>query len=168
MASPHIEVVFVYDNTGAPKTGQTLTFDTYKDDLGNDLAQPSITEIGGGAYKFTPTFTTGRGIVYVLNTGTGGNPTRVAKFMRPEDFNIDNADVPTSSVAVGGDATIGTKLDTLLAIAKGKWEIKSTGADANRLIIYDVDGITVIQKFDLFDQSGLPTPINAFKRVPVP
>src|SRR5262245_53281190 len=129
MASPKIEVFFIYDNGGVPIAGATPTFETYKDDLGANLSQPSITEVGGGAYKFTPVFPSNRGIVYVVLTG--GNPARLAKFIRPEDFNLDNADVPTSSVASGGSGTLEPKVDQLLAIAKGKWEIKITGPDAN-------------------------------------
>jgi hypothetical protein len=166
MASPKIEVIFIYDSDGEPLEGQVPSFETYKDDLGADLVQPVVTEIGGGAYKFTPSFPTDRGIVYVLNTDTGGNPTRIAKFMRPEDFNLDNCDVLTSSVDASGSLTIEPKIDELLQIQKGKWEIKTIGEDANRLIIYEADGSTVLQKFDLADKDGLPTSINPFKRTP--
>jgi hypothetical protein len=162
MASPKIEVFFVYDGTGAPLTGLTPTFEVYKDDLGANLTQPTITEIGGGAYKFTPVFPANRGIAYIVLTG--GNPARIAKFIRPEDYNLDNADVPTSSRAA---STLEGKVDELLQIGKGKWEIKTSGPDANRLIIYEADGTTVLRKFDLFDKDGLPTAINPFKRVPV-
>lgn len=172
MSSPKIEVVFIYDNSGNPLAGQTIgvgevEFILYKDDLGVDLAKPTITAVGGGAYKFTPVFPANRGIAYIMKTGTGGNPKSIAKFMRPEDFNIDNADVPTSSVGVTGIAAVEAKVDELLQINKGKWEIKYTGLDANRLIIYQADGVTVLKKFDLFDKDGLPTSINPFKRVPL-
>lgn len=159
MASPHIEVVFIYDNAGAPLTGLSPTFLTYKDDLGFDLAQPAITEIGGGAYKFTPVFTADRAIVYVMTTG--GYPATYAKFMRPEDFNIDN---------VGGSAAIEDleqKVDELIQYQTGKWEIKTNGPDANRLIIYEADGIAVLKKYNLFDSQGLPTAINPFRREPL-
>ncbi len=172
MASPKIEVVFIYDQNGDPLPGQTIgvgevEFLVYQDDLGAPISPPTITEVGGGAYKFTPVFPSNRGIIYIMATGTAGNPKSIAKFMRPEDFNIDNADVPTSSIGAGGIAAVEAKVDTLLAIAKGKWEIKLTGPDANRLIIYELDGTTVIKKFNLYDSAGLPTSINPFKRDPV-
>jgi hypothetical protein len=172
MASPKIEVVFIYDQNGDPLPGLTIgsggvEFASYKDDLGVNLSMPTITEIGGGAYKFTPVFPSNRGIVYVLKTGPTGNPKYVAKFMRPEDFNLDNADVPTSSVVAGGSTTLEPKIDELLQIQKGKWEIATAGPDANRLIIYEADGTTVLKKFDLLDVNGLPTAINPFKRIPV-
>lgn len=150
MASPHIEVFFIYDGSGNPVTGGNPSFLTYKDDQGTDLSQPSITEIGGGAYKFTPVFGANRGIVYIV--ATDGTPSRVANFLRPEDYNLDNADGPVS---------------TLIKISTGKWEIKISGSDANRMILYDVDGTTPLYKFDLLDSSGLPTAINPFKRSPV-
>lgn len=161
MASPKIEVIFIYNEiTGAPVTGATFTFETYKDHTGVNLTAPSITEIGGGAYCFTPSFTTDKGIVYILRTDTANaTPKRVSRYMRPEDWNTDNSDLPISSLS----ATI----DELSAIAKGKWEIKTTGPDANRLILYDTDGITVIQKFDLKDASGSPTTTSIYRRDPV-
>lgn len=143
--SPQIEVFFLYDAAGTPLTGQAgMTFSCYKDDLGSNLANPVISEIGGGAYKFTPVLSAGRGIVYVLNTN-GAYPARLAKFIRPEDYAPDE----------------------LLVIAKGKWEIATTGPDADRLIIYAEDGTTVLKKFDLFDSAGIATSQNVFKRTPV-
>lgn len=150
MASPKIEVLFVYNSsTGAPLTGQTLTFDTYKNDLGTNVSQPSITEIGGGAYKFTPVFADpARGIVYVINTGSGATPARLARFMRPEDWNTD-------------DITL------LKKYQEGRWKIFTTGPDANRLVLYDDDEVTVLFKFDLKDSAGAPAVTNVLERVPV-
>lgn len=161
MASPKIEVIFVYnETTGSPVTGATFTFETYKDNTGANISPPSITEIGGGAYAFTPSFTTDKGIVYILRADTSNvTPKRVSRYMRPEDWNTDNSDIPTS--------TIESKIDELLQISKGKWEIKTSGPDANRLIFYESDGVTVIQKFDLKDSSGAPTSTTIFRREPV-
>lgn len=150
MASPKIEVFFLYDGTGAPLTGATPTFDTYKDDLGANLSQPAITEIGGGAYKFTPDITTNpnRGIAYVVNGGASANPRRLARYVRPEDYAPD-------------------LLPDLYDMNFGKWEIKTSGPDINRMITYRIDGVTILKKFDLFDAAGVPTSINPFRRDPV-
>jgi hypothetical protein len=140
-------VLFVFDDSGDVAAGLTLSFDVYKDDEGNDIEAPEITEIGSGAYKFTPDFSasSGKGIVYVLDT-SGANPKKICQYLRPEDFGVD----------------------TLLAAATGKWQIHTTGADANRLVIYDpADGTTPVLKFDLFDRNGLPTAMNPFRRDPV-
>lgn len=185
MASPKIEVFFVFDaTTGLPLAGLTPTFLSYTDDLGAGLTPPAISEIGGGAYKFTPAFNASRGIVYVI--ATGGNPTYACKFMRPEDYTddivVDLEGVATDlGTAVGTLSTINTNLDTAVGtlsaipasiqtlrdIQLGKWEIVTAGADANRMIIYAVDGTTVVQKFNLYDRNGVPSAVNPFRREPI-
>jgi hypothetical protein len=151
VSSPKIEVFFVYDDTSAPLTGLTPTFDVYKDDLGADLLRPTITEIGtSGAYKFTPDITSipGRGIAYVVNCGSGAWPMRLARYIRPEDFAVDMIqDIHDESF--------------------GKWKIFTSGPDINRLVIYKADGVTVLKKFDLLSQAGFPTTTNPFSKVPV-
>lgn len=152
MASPKLEVFFIYNlATGAPQTGIAgITFDTYKNDLGVNVANPTISEIGGGAYGFTPVFADpARAIVYVINVNNVAySPQRVARFMRPEDWTTDD-------------------ISTLLDYESGKWEIVTTGGDANRIIYYAADGVTVLKKFDLTDDNGDPTSTNPFVRTPV-
>jgi hypothetical protein len=150
MSSPKIEVFFVYNDAGEPLPGLTPTFDVYKSDLGVDLSQPTITEIGtSGAYKFTPNVTSDvtKGIAYVVNCGATAWPRRLARYIRPEDFAVDY-------------------LPDLYAEAFGKWRIFTSGPDANRLIIYAVDG-SVLKKFDLFDSGGAATSINPYSKEPV-
>jgi hypothetical protein len=152
MSSPRLEVFFLFESDGVtPLTGHTgMTFTTYKNDLGDDLAQPTVTEIGGGAYKFTILYPDDRGVIYVLDTD-GANPAAITRFARVEDY----------AAEAMGDFQDG--LDAIL----GKWEIKTTGADANRLVMYRQDG-SVLKKFNLYDRNGLPTSVNPFKRDPVP
>ena len=162
MASPKLEVFFFYSaTTGVPLTGLTPTFDTYKDHTGADLAQPAITEIGGGAYAFTPIFTPNFGIVYIVNAGSTAAPQRVSRYMRPEDWNLDNADIPTSDVASFNFAEAS-------AIMTGNWTIHTFGPDANRMVITDPDDDTVIAKYNLYDKNGLPTYLNPFSRTRIP
>ncbi len=147
--SPKNMAFFLYiESTGAPKTGATPTFTTYKDMDGNNLSQPGITEIGGGAYEFTPVFPAETGIVAVIDGGAGNSPRYQSVALRPEDYNVD-------------------LLTDLTDEAFGTWEIPTTGPDANRLIFYRADGVTVLQKFDLFDENGDPTYTNPFKREPL-
>jgi hypothetical protein len=151
MTSPKLEVFFLYDaTTGSPLTGATPVFDTYKDDLGVNLTQPAITEIGGGAYKFTPDITTNpnRGIVYVVDGGASASPRRVARYCRPEDFAPD-------------------LLPDMYDMDFGKWQVATSGPDLNRLVTYRTDGTTVLKKFSLFDAAGVPTSINPFRRDPI-
>jgi hypothetical protein len=160
MASPQIEVIVFYDlSTGAPLSGLTPTFEVYEDDLGNDLSgtAPTISEIGvSSVYKFTPAFADpDRGIIYVIDAGATANPRRVSRYMRPEDWATDDVATAVADIAI------------IKTVTLGKWEIKSTGGDANHLILYEDDGVTVLQKFLLTDVSGVPTYINPFKRSPV-
>lgn len=147
-----MEVFFVKSTAdNLPLIGEVLNFafETYVNDTGDPIAEPTIVELGGGLYGFTPVFADPtRGIAYVITTSALGNPDRVYRYMRPEDWNPD-------------------KIDTLMQIEVGKWEIVTTGPDANRLIFYDTDGTTVLYKFDLFNSIGAASVLNPYKRVPV-
>ena len=153
MASPQLQLFFVLSAvTNLPLTGAAggMSFELYRKYNGSsftDLTPPTIIEVGDGLYAFAPTFADlTAGISYVINTGSG-NPQRVFGYMRPEDWNAD-------------------LITTLVNIETGKWEIKTSGPDANKLIIYAQDGVTPLYKFQLFDSSGTPTSTNPFKRVP--
>lgn len=63
-------------------------------------------------------------------------------------------------------STMSAKVDVLHHVAVGKWEIKTVGADANRLILYDTSGV-VLKKFDLRDASGLPNSSAFYSRNPL-
>lgn len=159
MASPKIFAFIVYDaTTGIPKTGAagSFTFETYKTEAGVNQTPPSIVEIGGGGYYFTPTFVTDHGIFFVLNTAN--LPLRISGYLRPEDYNAD--DIPS----------LETNVTNVMQYQQGSWTIATTGPDANRMIFYAPDGITVLQKYDLQQTDGstwvLPAGANA-KRVKV-
>lgn len=138
-------------STGAPLTGAAgaCSFATYKDDQGTNLTPPSISEVGGGIYKFVPTLPAdpARGLVYVISTG-GNVPGYVWRYVRPEDWNTD-------------------RVTDIVAAVLGRAKIFSTGPDANRLVIYAEDGVTVIAKFDLKDLAGAPNITSPTERVRV-
>jgi len=142
--SPKIVVFFLYDaSTGAPKAGETPVFATYKDDLGSNVSQPAISAIGGGAYKFTPAFTTGRGIAFNISSGSTALPLYQGGYLRPEDYLVDDIDIVSK-------------------VQKNRWKVTN-----NQLIIYDDDGTTPYYTFNLFDENGAPTTTKIFERVPV-
>jgi hypothetical protein len=58
-------------------------------------------------------------------------------------------------------------LTQLRRLGEGHWKIFTSGPDANRMVLYSADGSTVLQKWDLKDQSGNPTVANVFERIPV-
>jgi len=57
---------------------------------------------------------------------------------------------------------INTKLDTLEAVAVGRWRVLGT-----QLILYQLDGTTPLATFNLFDSDGNPSSTRIFERVPV-
>ncbi len=128
-----------------------MSFTYYKKTDGatsTDVTPPSIIELGGGAYSFTPVFADEtKGIFYTLNTGTNANPPNVNRFMRPEDWISDD-------------------IQTLIDIETGKWQVFTSGPNVNKMIFYAQDGVTELYSFDLFDAAGNPTFANFFKRVP--
>lgn len=149
MASPSIEVLFFYNaSTGAPMTGLTPTFLTYANTAGTPVAQPAISEIGGGAYKFTPVLPASEGLVYVIDAGATATPRYSTRFIRSSDFDLDD-------------------VATILQYSQGRWKIHTTGPDANRLVIYEEDGTTVVRKFDLTDSGGSATTTSPYERTPV-
>lgn len=150
MGSPKEVVFFVYDaSTGAGKTGWTgsLTFDIYINDVGGAISQPTITEVGGGAYKFTPVFPANTPIICIVNGTVAVFPQRQSFYLRPEDYLVDS-------------------IQDLWDEVLGKWQIFTTGPDANRLVLYRQDG-SVLKKFDLTDGVGAPTYTSPFTRTPV-
>lgn len=147
MSSPKIEVFFLFDvGSGEPKESLSPTFTTYVDTSGVAiLPQPSIDEVGGGAYKFQPTFADKtKGIIYVIETGA--SPAYVMRHMRPEDWYTD-------------------AIDRLVVVAEGRWKIHNSGPYANQLVMYDRDG-GILQACALKDLSSNPTILNFFERIP--
>jgi hypothetical protein len=142
MSSPKNFVFTVLDPaTGLPKTGLSLSFVTYKDETGANVSPPSISNItGSGGYAFTPVFPTNHGIYFEINTGNV--PTIVSGYLRPEDYASDS--IPD----------LAASLTTLLSFHQGTWIIQTAGPDANRIVYYAEDGVTVLAKFDLKHADG--------------
>lgn len=174
MGSPRIEVFFVRDmTTGALLPGQLsrgMAFELYKNDLGSDLSQPTIREIGGGAYCFTPVFADpSRGIVYQINTGSNGNPTSVGRFMRPEDWYTDNMNVDAKTLATKDDLTalsldsLKNAINDLHVIGLGHWKIDK---ESKTLIFYDKDEVP-FKVFELKGDNGAPNTEDIYERIPV-
>ena len=61
---------------------------------------------------------------------------------------------------------VSTEVVDIRRLQEGRWKIHTTGADANRLVLYDSDGTTVLQKWNLTNSAGLPATTNIFERVP--
>lgn len=166
MTSPRLEVLFFYDaSTGAPLTGLSPSFTSYRNDLGTSLTPPTITEIGGGAYGFTPVFSDpARAIAYVAYGGSGSAP-RYSRLMRSEDWAADSAtatfESPKIEVFTFYSASTGLPLSgltptfstyknssgttlstpTISAVgASGVYKFTPSFADPDKGIVYIVDG----------------------------
>lgn len=144
MASPQSISFAVFDSaTGLPLTGfaASLSFLTYKDETGANLAQPSIVEEGGGFYRFTPTFSAGHKINWVVSTGTA-LPGLHWGTLRPEDFNSDLI-----------TAVVNTTVN-IQQFQQGDWELVTSGPDTGKYVIYGPDGVTPLIKFALTKPDG--------------
>lgn len=79
MATPVVFTVY-HISTGLPLAGQLgagMAIATYKTLAGTNMVQPTIVDIGGGDYEFTPSDSdVSTGVAFEINTGTNGNPAR--------------------------------------------------------------------------------------------
>ncbi len=149
--SPKPQVFLVLDPvTNLPLTGGAggMTFEFYAKDDGTPIgSHPSITEIGGGQYKFSASFSDPtHGICWVISTGA--NPAYVSGYLRPEDYFSDYT-------------------QSIYKIETNKWQIFTSGPNANTLCFFDDDGTTILYQFDLADSADAPTSTTPFKRTPV-
>lgn len=64
--------------------------------------------------------------------------------------------------------TVNNNVTVLRKYEEGRWKVHIGGPDANRLVLYDTDGVTPILKFDLKDSAGSSTFVNPFERIKVP
>lgn len=148
MASPKDVAFPIYNaSTRAPATGQTPTFTVYKNSSGTDVTAPSITEIGGGFYKFTPVFADPtKYLVAIIDCGSANDPRYLSLQIRPEDYHVD-------------------LIPDIRDEALGEWRIFKTGPNQNQMILYRVDG-TELARFDLKDSDGTATTAKVFWRDP--
>lgn len=159
-------------------TGFTPTFVYFKNasTLAAVGSPPAINELGTGTYYFdySPSFD----IVYEVDGDASIVDVTIryiADTISPRDTYLDE---PTSQVVtdVWNDNTTyaagkkGKRVDDIQRIkvvSEGRWKIFTGGGDANRLVLYDTDGTTVLQKWDLKDSAGAASTTNVFERVPV-
>lgn len=160
-------------------TGLTPSFIYFKKsldltDVGSPPAINALVYAGaGGTYYFdySPTFD----IVYEIDGGASisdVNIRYISDSIGPSDVWVDE---PTSQVVtdVWSDSSgylsgeKGHMLTRLAHIEEGRWKIFTTGPDTNRLVLYEADGTTVLQKWDLKDSAGAGTSTTVFERVPV-
>jgi len=131
-----IYVIF-FSNAGVPATGLTPTIDVYKkvSDATDVTPAPTVSEIGGGFYKFT--VTPAEALVVRMDGGGSLSDAEKYKVMQitPNDASLD-AGVSTRAPESGGNvAAIKTKTDNLPADPASEGNIQGHVADA--LAAYD-------------------------------
>lgn len=107
-----------------------------------------------------------------ITTGTfagSGRYTLVLPTSATDTHGILNVAVKSSASAhfLGSFKVVSAEGADIMKYHEGRWKIAVSGADANRLVIYDTDGTTVLKKFDLKDANGNSTPYNPFEKLPL-
>ena len=169
----------LFTSSGTPATGLSPTLRIWEVDPGGDIlivTDDPMTEIGDGFYKYVfaaydPTKD------YLIRTDGGAGLPASERYQRGSNRNgaqetwgaqtTDNT-LPGSFGEAVSDININvaaalTVLDVLL-----KYESNRTRVDtvANTLTIYDDDGTTVLQVFDLYDENGASSSDCVYERVP--
>lgn len=135
------------------------------------LPGPAITavDVGGvpgtntGEYKFT--YTPGVDVSFTIDGGASlpAELRYIRGVSTPDDTFLDQ----TISALNTPIAAVKADTQRIKAEKEGRWKIFTSGGDANRLVLYDTDGVTPLQKWDLKDIAGAPTTTAIYERVPV-
>lgn len=161
----------VVDATGIPGLAAIMIVNMKKSGGAFAVIAPTIVDKGSGWYDIPLT---------IGNTDTLGSLTfhiTAAGFASANDevqllvIAIDKADAVHMGVSslsgidtlVTGVAALMTVTDEIHKAAYGRWKIVGT-----QLIIYDDDGTTPLQTFDLKDDTGTPSSTKIYERVPLP
>jgi len=100
------------------------------------------------------------GLIAGIGAAGGTLQTQINDVHAITDAKVD-ANLAAIGVASGKIDTAQDDLDYLKAKESGRWKI--TG---NQLIFYELDGVTPLKTFNLFDSNGNPTNSNPYERVP--
>lgn len=138
-------ITFRNSDTGLVSPYPKFNFFKKLSDLSAVTPEPAISEIGFGVYYFdySPTFD----IVFQIDGGPS---------------------IPTEEVRypVGAISPSDGDLTRIRRILEGQWEIHTTGPFANMMSLYAPDGVTVFQRYELYNKDGVASVSDIFKRVP--
>jgi hypothetical protein len=169
MASPRVVIFPIFDaTTKAPLAGQAPTFAYYRDETGVALAQPAITELGGGFYKFTPTLQTNHIVVYMLDCGAGADDRYPYDMIRAEDFDLDLVSGVAASVwdqarsAHQALGSFGDLMRVLWLVFTGRVKLDTA---AGRFYVYAEDGTTVFMQQTTKNAAGGAGGLDATERL---
>ena len=169
----------LFTSGGTPTTGLSPTIRVWEVDSGGDtlvITDAPMTEVGDGFYKYD--FAAYDPLkCYLFRTDGGVILPASERYQRASNRNgseevwaaqtTDHNDAGSFGEAIN-DININVSaaiavLDVLL-----KYESNRTRVDtvANTLTIYDDDGTTVLQVFDLYDENGASSSECVYERVP--
>lgn len=170
----------LFTSGGTPILGLSPTIRIWEVDSGGDslvVTNAAMTEVGDGFYKYN--FTTYDPTKeYLFRTDGGATLPASERYQKAsnrhggqETWSVDIAgnNLSGSFGKAVNDININvniaiTVLDILL-----KYESNRTKVDpvANTLTIYDDDGVSILQVFDLFNDNGTPSSECVYERRPV-
>ena len=116
------------------------------------------------AWAINPDATTAFSIVsnYIDNSTINSINTKIGTPVATVSTDIAAIKAETADIA-----TINTNTILIKDYTEGRWKVFTSGPDANRIVFYKLDGVTVVKKYDLLDSAGNPSSTNPFERDPV-
>lgn len=168
-----------FTNSGSPALGLSPTIriwevTTFGDTL---IVNDTMNEIGDGFYKYVFTGYD-PSTQYLIRTDGGGSLPTAERYQEGSNQNSANEVWSQQTTDFNSPGTFGelsndvnTNLNTALAVLDVllKYESNRTRVDpiAKTLTIYDDDGVTVLQTFNLKDENGNPSADCVYERDPV-
>lgn len=187
MFTNKLMVAFFTTSAGAPATGLSAVVDIWEVNGGTQVVTAgAMTEIGGGFYKYDFTsydYTKLYGVRYDGGSTLGSRRYAVAfnssfyqdvAYGNWEEIATDHAATGTlgllqNQIAADTSAT-SINVGTLLSVAQTmmKYHTNKTKIDFTNftLTVYDNDGTTPLQTFDLKDRLGAPSTTDIAERIP--
>ena len=169
----------LFTSGGTPVTGLSPTIRIWQVDTGGDsliVTDAAMTEIGDGFYKYE-FLTYDPTLEYLFRTDGGASLPASERYQRGSNRNsahevwdantADHNNAGTFGEAVNNiNINVNTALTVLDVLLK--YESNRTRVDpvANTLTIYDDDGVTVLQVFDLYDENGNSSSDCVYERRP--
>lgn len=165
-------IIAFFTNQGTPATGLTPTIDIWESDGTQVVSGATMTEVGGGFYKYD--FTDYDGSKHYCIRADGGPtlPTDERYQYGTNEYALvweeavnDHQTSGTFGEKVSALALESTvqaikqAVDFIKGIEGGRWKIEN-----NQMIFYDEDNSTELARFDLFDKDGNPSEENVYER----
>jgi hypothetical protein len=156
---------FINADTGIPYLGSDVVTLVIKKPNGALLSSPPVPAFDTDVNLWTASipfasFILGEWLVKATSNGAGTSSQNSVITWGDYVDSIPATKTDTTSI-VGTLAAASPKIDAIHQISRGKWKIQGT-----QLLLYEADGTTVLQAFDLKDDAGNPSSARIFERDP--